>query len=287
MTSAPDTVVMIHGLWMTSRSWEGWADRYRAAGFNVIADGWPGMDAEVEALRRDPSPIARLGIRAVVDHYERLIRGLERPPIIMGHSFGGAFTQVLVDRGLGSAGVAIDSAAVKGVMRLPFSTLRTGWPILRNPLNRRRAVTISLEQFRYRFTNHLSVEASRAPYERYCVPGAGRVLFEGAAANFNPRAATKVNFRNDRRAPLLFIAGGIDHVSPPSVNRSNVKKYRKSRAVTDYKEFPARSHFIIGQDGWEEVADYALTWAVERATTQPAPPENGARPRPSRETLVT
>jgi pimeloyl-ACP methyl ester carboxylesterase len=267
MTNPPDTVVMIHGLWMTSRSWENWAERYRSAGFTVHDEGWPGMDAEVEALRRNPAPIARLSIAKIVDHYAGIIKNLVRPPIIMGHSFGGAFTQVLLDRGLGAAGVAIDSAAVKGVMKLPFSTLRTGWPILRNPANRHKAVAISLKQFHYRFTNHLTVEASAPIYERYCVPATGRVLFEGASANFNPKASTKVDFRNDRRAPLLFIAGGIDHVSPPSINKSNVKKYRHSKATTDYKEFEGRSHFTIGQAGWEEVADYALRWALENAST--------------------
>ena len=266
MTPAPDTIVMIHGLWMNSRSWEHWSDRYRAAGFVVIDDGWPGMDVEVEALRRNPAPIADLTIQRIVDHYQRIISRLEHPPIIIGHSFGGAFTQVLLDRGLGAAGVAIGAAAVRGVKKLPLSTLRTGWPILRNPLNRRRAVPISLEQFHYRFSNHLSIEKSAPLYERYCVPGAGHVLFEGAAANLNPKSALKVDFRNDRRAPLLFIAGGIDHVSPPSVNKSNVKHYRKSPAITDYKEFAERSHFTIGQHGWEAIADYALNWATNAAT---------------------
>jgi len=173
---------------------------------------------------------------------------------------------VLLDDGLGAAGVAVDSAAVKGVTRLPFSTLRTGWPILRNPANRRRAVSITPKQFHYRFTNDLTLEQSAPLYDRYCVPGAGHVLFEGAMANFTKAAATKVDFANDRRAPLLFIAGGIDHVSPPSINKSNARKYRKSAAITDYKEFAGRSHFTIGQPGWEEVADYALEWAATAAT---------------------
>lgn len=272
MTSRPDTIVMIHGLWMTSRSWEHWAQRYRDAGYNVIAESWPGMDADVEALRRNPTPIAEQTIARIVDHYDRIIRGLDHPPIIMGHSFGGAFAQVLLDRGLGASGVAISSAAVKGVKRLPFSTLRTGWPILRNPLNRHKAVAITLEQFNYRFTNHLTIVASEPIYQRYCVPGAGHVLFEGAAANFNPKAATKVDYRNDHRAPLLFIAGGIDHVSPPSINQSNAKRYRKSKAVTSYKEYDDRSHFTLGQDGWEAVADYALAWATSHAVTEPDRP---------------
>jgi len=266
MSTVPDTVVLIHGLWMTPRSWEGWAARYRAAGYSVFDAAWPGMDVEVEELRRHPAPIARLSIEEIVDHYDSIIRGLDRPPIVMGHSFGGAFTQVLLDRGLGAAGVAINSAAVKGVMRLPWSTLRTGWPILRNPRNRHRAVSIDVKQFHYRFTNHLTVEQSRPIHERYCVPGVGRVLFQGAAANLQPSSPTKVNFRNDTRAPLLFIAGGVDHVSPPSINRSNARKYRKSSAITEYKEFDGRSHFTVGQDGWEQVADYALEWAARNAS---------------------
>ena len=230
MTTGPDTVVMIHGLWMTSRSWEHWADRYRAHGYNVIAPGWPGMDAEVEDLRRNPTPIAELSIAEIVDHYDRIIRRARQPPIIMGHSFGGAFTQVLLDRGLGAAGVAIDSAAVKGVSRLPFSTLRTGWPILRNPLNRHKAVPISLKQFQYRFTNHLTVDEYRARLRALLRARAPATSCSKARPRTSTRkAATKVDFRNDRRAPLLFIAGGIDHVSPPSINRSNAKKYRKSR----------------------------------------------------------
>ena len=259
-TAAP-AIVMIHGLWMTSLSWEHWAERYRALGRTVIAEDWPGMDVGVEALRRNPEPIAGLGIAAIVDHYDRIIRALDQPPIIMGHSFGGAFVQVLLDRGLGCAGVAVDSAAVKGVTKLPFSTLRTGWPILRNPGNRGRAVPISLKQFHYRFTNHLSVEESAPLYERYYVPAAGRVLFEGAGANFNAKSATKVDFHKADRAPLLFIAGGLDHVSPPSLNKANAKKYDGSTTVTAYREFAGRSHFILGQEGWEDVADHALTWA--------------------------
>ena len=265
MTHEPDTVVLIHGLWMTARSWEHWADRYSAQGYNVITEGWPGLDVEVEELRRDPAPIAAQRIDGIVDHYARIIGGLDQPPIIMGHSFGGAFTQVLLDRGLGAAGVAISSAAVQGIMKLPWSTLRTGWPILRNPANRNRAVPINLKQFHYRFTNHLNAAESQSDYDRYCVPGAGHVLFQGAMANLRRRAATKVNFRNQQRAPLLLIAGGIDHVSPPSLVKANLKRYRNTKARTEYQEYPGRSHLILGQDGWEQVADFALNWSHDAA----------------------
>ena len=270
--TAPNTIVLIHGLWMTPRSWEHWVDRYRRAGFQVLAPAWPGMEDDVEELRRDSAPIAELTAARIADHYQRITRGLDRPPIIMGHCFGGAFTQMLVDRGLGAAGVGIDSAAVKGVLRLPLSTLRSSLPVLRNPANRHRAVPLSLDEFHYAFTNTMSREESEQVYHRYHVPAAGHVLFEAALANLSPRAAIRVDFANDRRAPLLLIAGGADHVVPPSVSRANAGRYRKSRAVTGYKEFPGRPHYTVGQAGWEEVADYALSWAVDAAKIrQPQP----------------
>jgi pimeloyl-ACP methyl ester carboxylesterase len=266
--TAPDTVMLIHGLWMNGRSWEHWVERYEARGLTVIADSWPGMPDDVEVARADTTAYEDLGVEEIVDFYERRIRQLDRPPIIMGHSFGGVFTQILLDRGLGAAGVAIDSAAVKGMVVLPPSTIRSGFPVLKSPANRHKAVALSHSEFHYAFTNTMSEEQSAEVYERYAVPGPGGVLFQGALANFNPNAATRVDFRNDDRAPLLFIAGGADHVSPASLNRSNAKHYKRSEAVTEYKEFLGRSHYTLGQDGWEEVADYALEWAL---ACSPAP----------------
>jgi alpha-beta hydrolase superfamily lysophospholipase len=263
MTEATsDTIVLIHGLWMTPRSWEHWVARYTGAGYTVLAPAWPGLEGEVEALRADPRPLGTLTVTAIVDHYERIIRGLDRPPMIIGHSFGGAFVQVLLHRGLGAAGVALASAGVRGVRRLPLSTVRATLPVLRNPANRHRAVPLTPEQFHYAFTNTLSAADSREVYDRYHVPGAGGVLFEGALANLNPRAATKVDFANPNRAPLLFVAGGADRIVPPAVNRENARRYRRSGALTAYREFPGRSHYTVGQPGWEDVADYALAWAL-------------------------
>ena len=267
--NTPKTIVLIHGLWMTALSWEYWVARYEDRGFEVIARSWPGMDGDIDELRHDPSGIEHLGIEEIVDYYAAIIAELDRPPIIMGHSFGGAFTQILLDRGLGAAGVAIDSGPVKGLLALPASTLKTGFPVLKNPANDHRAVPLTPEEFHYAFTNTLSDEESLAVYERYAVPGPGRVLFQGAFANFNPHSPAAVDFKNSSRAPLLFIAGGDDHVAPASLNESNLKHYRKSDAITELKEFPGRSHYTLGQEGWEDVADYALDWAVSHAT-QPA-----------------
>ncbi len=264
-TPAPDTVVLIHGLWMTALSWEHWVERYESRGFRVIAQSWPGMDGSIDELRRDPSGVEHLGIEEIVDHYAAIISAVERPPIIMGHSFGGTFTQILLDRGLGAAGVAIDSGPVKGLLALPTSTLKSGFPVLKSPLNVHRAVALTPAEFHYAFTNTMSEEESAAVYQRYAVPGPGRVLFQAALANFNPRSPAAVDFKNSSRTPLLLIAGGADHVAPASLNLANVKHYRHSEAVTDFKDFPGRSHFTLGQQGWEEVADYALSWALEHA----------------------
>src|SRR6059058_43111 len=215
--ATPDTIVLIHGLWLTPLSWEHWVDRYTKRGYKVVAPTWPGMEGGIEDLRRNPDKVAGLGVTEIVDHYDAIVRKLDRPPIIMGHSFGGAFTQLLLDRGLGAAGVAIDSAAVKGILTLPLSTLRSGFPVLRSPANSHKAVALTAEEFRYAFANTMSAEESLAVYELYAVPGPGRVLFQGALANFNPHAATRVDWRNDERAPLLLIAGGDDHVAPASL----------------------------------------------------------------------
>jgi pimeloyl-ACP methyl ester carboxylesterase len=269
-TSPTDTIVLIHGLWMTPRSWEHWIERFEAAGHSVLAPAWPGFDRDIEDVRRDMTQYEGLGITEIADHYDRIIRGLDAPPIIMGHSFGGLLTQILLDRGLGAAGVAIDPAGPKGILALPASTFRVVWPVLNNPANKSKAKALTPEQFHYAFGNTLSEEESNAVYERYAVPGPGRPLFQAGLANFNPSAASKVDFKNNDRAPLLIIGGGEDHVVPPKTSRTNFKLYHKSKAVTEYKEFAGRSHYIVGQDGWEEVADYALSWATTHATTPAA-----------------
>ncbi len=267
------SIVLIHGLWMTSLCWENWVRRYSDQGYHVIASSWPGMDGDIEQLRRDPSAIATLGIGEIVSHYEQIIRALDDPPFIMGHSFGGLISQILLDRGMGSAGVAIAPAPVKGIFFLPVSTLRVSFPALSNPANNHRAVPLTADQFHYAFTNNLNEQESLAVYERYAVPGPDHVLFQAAFANFNPHAATAVDFRNDHRAPLLLVSGGSDHVSPASVVEANFKLYGNSKAVTEYKSFPGRTHYTLGQDGWEEVADYALTWVESKAAKKRAASE--------------
>ena len=266
--SAVDTVVLIHGLWMTPRSWEHWVPYLENQGYKVHTPTYPGFEGEVEALRADPSPIATLTVKQTADHLEEFIRGLSTPPVLIGHSFGGTLTQLLLARGVGAAGVAIDSAPTEGVRTSPPSQIKSLFPFLKNPASRHREAGFTPEQFHYAFTNTMSKGASDAVYERYHIPAPGRIVWTGVLANVTPGHQEAWVDYAAKRAPLLFIAGGEDHIMPAAVNRSNAGKYAKSPAVTDYHEFPGRDHFTCGADGWEAVADYALAWATDHAVAK-------------------
>jgi pimeloyl-ACP methyl ester carboxylesterase len=259
--SQQSPIVLIHGAWMTPRSWEGFQERYEGRGYEVIAPAWPGLEVEVEALNADPTPLARLRFGPVIDHFDGIVRGLERPPIMMGHSTGGAIVQVLLDRGLGAAGVGISSAFPKGVYDLPLSTLKATRSVLANPFSRGKATPLTPAQFHYAFANTVSREESDAIYRRYAVPCANTLLWELAFANFSRNAVTKVDFNRADRAPLLLIAGDEDHVVPSKASRHNAEKYKSGTvAFTSIKNHP---HYP-GIGGWEDIADYALTWSEEQ-----------------------
>ena len=261
----PDTIVLVHGFWVTPRSWENWVSYYESKGYRVLAPGYPGFEVEVEALRADPQIIADLTVPAIIDKLEAVIRELDRPPIIMGHSAGGAFTQVLLDHGLGAVGVALNSAPTEGVRVVPPSQVRSTFPVLKSPANRHKAVGLTLEQWRYAFTNTFSDEESEALYERYHVPANGGILWGSVLANFRPgHQDTWVDYHNEDRAPLLFVSGGEDHIMPPAVQRSNRKHY-KSSALTEIREYDGYAHLLPAQKGWEAVADDVLAWATEHA----------------------
>lgn len=276
MTTEPATIVLVHGLWMTPTSWDTWAERYRALGHEVVVPGWPGIDDRtVEDVRSNPAALKGVGLTQIADHLEAVIRALPsfqagRKPIIMGHSFGGLLTQMLADRGLGSAYVGVEPGQPAGITTLPASTVRTAFPILSNPFDRNGAKPISKAHFHFTFGNDLSRAESDELWEKYAVNSYNRVFFEGVAGAFNEKGGVShVDFGRADRAPLLILTGEIDHVVPPAIGKAIVKKYTAtgSPAVVDYKEFPGRTHRIVSQDGWEEVADYALTWALSHANS--------------------
>jgi pimeloyl-ACP methyl ester carboxylesterase len=256
------TIVLINGLWISALSWELWVQHYSDKGYRVIAADWPGMEGDIELLRRDPSSFANLGVTEVVDHYEQIIGELETPPIIIGYGFGGLVTQILLDRGWGAAGVAIASAPVGGIARLPLSILKLAFSVLGNSL-RNKTASLTAEQFHRAFANSLTETESLDAFKRYIVPAPNRVLVQTAFANFTPHSATTVNFRNDTRAPLLLVASGRDRIVPSSIVKANFDLYRESKADTDYKEFPDQTHFSLLRE--TKVADYVLGWALCRA----------------------
>jgi len=175
--SGPDTIVLIHGFWVTPRSWEHWITHYEKRGYTVLAPAYPGFEVEVEALNVDPTAIEQVTVPQIVEHLESVVGGLEKPPILIGHSAGGVFTQVLLDHGYGAAGVAINSAPTEGVAVIPLSQVRSTFPVLKNPANRHRAVGFTPEQWHYAFTNTFSDEESLALYERYHIPASGNIFW--------------------------------------------------------------------------------------------------------------
>lgn len=258
-TSKPP-VVFIHGLWLHAESWSNWIALFRESGYDASAASWPGDAETTEATRRNPNAVAGYGVAEIADHIANQIRALDRKPALIGHSFGGLLVQNLLGRDLAIAGVAIDPAPIKGVPELPLSALKASFPVLGNPLNVKRAVSLTEPQFRYAFANAVSEQEAQDLYAKYAMPAPARPLFQAATATLNPRSATKVNRANATRGPLLLIAGAEDHIVPTVLVRSALKRYRGSGAVTEFKEFARRGHSLTIDSGWREIAEYCLIW---------------------------
>lgn len=261
-------IVLIHGLFLNHSSWDAWVRHFEAQGHDAHAIPWPGLEAGVRELRDDPTPLTKLSIETVLDSLDAAIRPMKPQPIVIGHSFGGLFAQLLAYRGLGSAAVGVDPTAPAGVLSLPFSTLKASAPVLANPLNIGGATMLTPEQFHYAFTNTIAPEESLVLYDTYAIPCANRVLFEGAFENFSPHSPARIDTAG-RRPPILLIAGGADHLVTPAFTAANFKLISKSPDVTAFKEFPGRPHFTGAVDGWEAVADFALRWALDPTPAGP------------------
>jgi pimeloyl-ACP methyl ester carboxylesterase len=253
-------VVFIHGLWLHATSWQPWIELFASAGYRPSAPGWPHEAATVEEARKNPDAVANLSIDDVTEHYAGIIAGLDEPPILIGHSFGGLFAEKLLGQGIGAAAVAIDPAQIKGVLPLPLAQLRSGLPALGNPANLHRSVSLEQKEFRYGFGNAVSEEESDELYDRWTIPSPARPLFQAAAANFVMHSQAKVDTDNADRGPLLLISGTADHTVPDVVTRSTLKQYRDSTAVTELKQFEGRGHSLTIDSGWREVAEAILEW---------------------------
>jgi pimeloyl-ACP methyl ester carboxylesterase len=251
-------VVFVHGLWLLPGSWARWMAVFEEAGYAPLAPGWPDDPETVEAARANPGVMAGKGVVQVADHFAEAIAALDKRPAIVGHSFGGLITQILAGRGLSVASVAVDPAPFKGVLPLPIAAIRTTLPVLGNPANRGRAVTLTLEQFRYGWANTLGEEESKRLYDEFHVAAPGRPIFQAAFANFNPGAETKADTKNPERGPLLIFTGSDDHAVPPSMSKAAFKKQSHNQGVTEHVEMPNRDHSLVIDERWREVADKAL-----------------------------
>jgi non-heme chloroperoxidase len=253
-------VVFIHGLWLLPSSWDRWMTVFEEAGYAPLAPGWPDDPETVEQARANPDVFAGKGVVQVAHHFAEAIGKLDKKPAIVGHSFGGLIAQILAGRGLSAATVAVDPAPFKGVLPLPVAAIRTTMPVLGNPTNRGRAVTLTFEQFRYGWANALGEDEAKRIYDEFHVAAPGRPIFQAAFANFNPAAETKADTKSPGRGPLLITTGENDHAVPPAMSKAAYKKQRHNSGVTEHAVMPGRDHSLTIDDKWREVADTALAF---------------------------
>jgi non-heme chloroperoxidase len=259
-------VVFIHGLWLLPSSWDRWAEVFEEAGYAALTPGWPDDPETVQEAKEHPEALAGKSVGQVADHFAEIVGGLDVKPAIVGHSFGGLLTQILAGRGLAAVSVAIDPAPFRGVLPLPISSLKSASPVLHNPANRNRAVPLTFDQFRYAFANAVGEDEAKELYETYCVPAAGKPLFQAASANLNPWTEVKVDTDNADRGPLLVISGELDHTVPHAVSHAAYKQQQGNEGVTEFAEIAGRGHALTIDRGWREVADTALAFVQRFAT---------------------
>ncbi|GHH73500.1 alpha/beta hydrolase [Streptomyces sulfonofaciens] len=258
--SAPTPIVLVHGLWIHSTSWQNWMEVYQQAHYRPTAPGWPGDGDTVAATRQNAAAVANHGIEAITESYRRVIDTLDAAPVVIGHSFGGLIAQKLLAEGRARAAVAIDPGQIKGVKPVPLAQIRSGLPVLGKPGNKKKAVSLTRKQFRYGFGNAIPKAESDDLFERWAIPGPGRPLFEASSANFSRTSPAAVDTKNSNRGPLLIIGGGKDHTVPEVVAKAAWKLYRGSNATTEYQVFPDRGHSLVFDHGWREIAEYTLAW---------------------------
>ena len=258
--SGKTAVVFIHGLWLLPSSWDNWAGVFEEAGYAAVTPVWPDDPETVEQARANPGVFAKKTLGQIADHTAEVIGKLEKKPAVMGHSTGGLLCQMIADRGLSAATVAIDPGPFRGVLPLPLSALRSASPVLKNPLNRGRAITLTLDQFKYGWANALSEEEAKQLHETYHVAAPGVALMQMANANLNPFTEAKLDPKNPARGPLLIIDGEVDNTVPWAIANASYKKQSRNEAVTEIVKIPNRGHSLTIDSGWREVCDTALAF---------------------------
>jgi len=258
-------VVFIHGLWLLPSSWDNWVAFFEEAGYVALTPSWPDDPETVADARAEPEVLANKTLKQVADHTADVINALDKKPAVMGHSTGGLLAQILADRGLSAATVAIDPGVFRGVLPLPGSVLKGVGPFLIDPRTRGRAITLSYDQFKYSWANALDEKEAKELYEKYHVAGSGISLAQMGNANLNPRTEAKVDVKNPDRGPLLIIDGEKDHTVPWAIANAAYKRQKRNPGVTEIVQLPNRGHSLTIDHGWREVAQTALDF-VKRFT---------------------
>ena len=251
-------VVFIHGLWLLPSSWANWVEFFQQAGYAPLTPDWPDDPDTVAEARANPEVFAKKTLKQVAEHTTEIINALDKKPVVMGHSTGGLLAQMLAGQGLSAVTVAIDPGVFRGVLPLPASVLKGVGPFLINPRNRGRAITLTLEQFKYSWANALDEQEAKELYETFHVAGSGIALAQMGNANLNPWTEAKVNTKNPLRGPLLIIDGEKDHTVPWAIAHAAYKRQRSNPAATEIVKMPNRGHALTIDHGWREVAQAAL-----------------------------
>jgi pimeloyl-ACP methyl ester carboxylesterase len=251
-------IVFIHGLWLLPGSWDRWANAFEEAGYTALTPSWPGDPETLVEAKANPQGFAGNGVKAVADHVDAIIRRLSKKPAVVGHSFGGLLAQMIAGRGLSAATVSISPAPFRGVLPLPISSLRSASPVLRNPANRSRAVSLTFEQFRYAFANAVGEDEARELYEKQAVAAPGLPLFQAATANLNPWTEARVDTKNPQRGPLLVLSGDRDHTVPWAIANASYRLQKRNNSVTEIAKVAGHGHAITIDDGWNDACEKAL-----------------------------
>ncbi|TGD82548.1 alpha/beta hydrolase [Hymenobacter wooponensis] len=279
MKHGPQTIVFVTGAFVHHSCWNEWKTYFEGHGYTCLVPPWPYKNASVEELRRrhPDARLASLRLKQLVDSFADVIKQLPEKPILIGHSMGGLVTQLLLQRDVAAAGVAIHSVPPQGVFAFSWSFLRATWGPLGFLTNVNKTFLMSMRQWQYAFTNGMLPAEQRATYEALVVPESKRVSRDGLTA------AARVDFRRPH-VPLLLVAGSDDHIMPAALNRANFKRYAQgSGSVTDFKEFTGNNHLVLGLPTWRDVADFIRQWLEQQALKQEPsrrPTEYLAPPRP-------
>ncbi|SDG24039.1 Lysophospholipase, alpha-beta hydrolase superfamily [Dyadobacter soli] len=250
------TIMFVTGAFVTHHCWDEWREYFEARGYSTLAPAWPfkdGTAAELRARQPNDVDLARLTLAELVDHYAGIAKSFPEKPIIIGHSLGGLITQILLNRGLASAAVAIHSVPPQGIIPYEFSFLKSTWGALGLFTSLDETYLMPFDTWQYAFVNEMPLEEQQKAYDLFTAPESKRVARGGLTS------AAAVDF-DKPHAPLLLTSGSLDNIIPAHLNNRNFERYKMNGSVIEYKEFPGRNHHTLSQAGWESDADYILDW---------------------------